>query len=173
MALAIREIFEIPDLRLRVNYTPVSDVSLVQNLITDLLDTLYSTDNGIGLAAPQIGHSDAVIVIDLSEDWNNPLIMINPEIIESYGELLSQEGCLSVPGISAEVKRSQYIKIRALDRDGNEFYIEQDDYLAIVIQHEIDHLHGRIFINYLSPLKREQAMKKITKWRKQEQRLVQ
>lgn len=170
--MAIREIFEVPDLRLRVNYTPVQDVNAVQSLITDLLDTLYSTDNGIGLAAPQIGYAEAVLVIDLSQDRNNPLIMINPEIIESHGELLSEEGCLSVPEISAEVKRFQYIKIRALDREGNEFFLERDDYLAIVMQHEIDHLYGRIFIDYLSPLKRERAMKKIHKWRRNEQRLT-
>lgn len=171
--MAIREIFEVPDLRLRVNYTPVQDVDSVQSLITDLLDTLYSTDNGIGLAAPQIGYADAVLVIDLSQDRDNPLIMINPEIIESHGELMSEEGCLSVPGISAEIKRFQYIKIRALDREGNEFFIERDDYLAIVMQHEIDHLYGRIFIDYLSPLKRDRAMKKINKWRRSEQRSVQ
>lgn len=171
--MAIREIFEVPDLRLRVNYTPVQDVDSVQSLITDLLDTLYSTDNGIGLAAPQIGYADAVLVIDLSQDRDNPLIMINPEIIESHGELMSEEGCLSVPGISAKIKRFQYIKIRALDREGNEFFIERDDYLTIVMQHEIDHLYGRIFIDYLSPLKRDRAMKKINKWRRSEQRPVQ
>lgn len=171
--MAIREIFEIPDSRLRVDYKVVEDIHLVQNLITDMLDTLYATDNGIGLAAPQIGHAEAILVIDLSEERNRPIVMINPEIIATDGEVISTEGCLSVPGISAEVKRFQYVKVRALDREGNEFFLEQDDYLAIVIQHEIDHLHGRVFIDYLSPLKRERAMKKIAKWRKQEQRLSQ
>lgn len=170
--MAVRDIIEIPNAKLRVKYKKVQDVRTVQSLIDDMLDTLYATEDGIGLAAPQIGHADAVLVIDLSEQRNEPLVMINPEIIAAEGEVMSQEGCLSVPGVYVEVKRFQRIKVRALNRDGHVFFIEREDFLAIAMQHEIDHLHGRIFIDYLSPLKREMALKKIAKIRKQASRAV-
>ncbi|MBC5832424.1 peptide deformylase [Vibrio metschnikovii] len=164
--MAIKPIIEVPDDRLRVTYQTVDDVSTVQTLIDDMLDTLYDTDNGIGLAAAQVGHSEAVLIIDISENRDQPLIMINPQIIEHEGLIDSEEGCLSVPGVYAKVQRHQRVKVQALNRQGEAFTIEDGDYLAIVMQHEIDHLHGKIFIDYLSPLKRKMAMKKIKKFQR-------
>ncbi|MCB5309697.1 peptide deformylase [Yersinia massiliensis] len=164
--MAIKDIIEVPDDRLRVTYQAVKNVEAIQDLIDDMLDTLYSTDNGIGLAAAQIGRNEAVAIIDLSETRDQPLIMINPCIIEQEGSIDSEEGCLSVPGIYAQIKRYQKVKIHALDRKGEAFTIEDSGYPAIVMQHEIDHLHGKIFIDYLSPLKRKMAIKKIKKIQK-------
>lgn len=167
--MAVREIIEIPDERLRVNCYPVTDVAAVQGLIDDLLDTMYSTDNGIGLAATQIGASQSVMVIDISENRDQPMVFVNPEIIESEGETSYQEGCLSVPEIYADVPRFQRVKVKALDRDGNEFIVDSDEFLAIVMQHEIDHLHGKVFLDHLSTLKRNMLLKKL----KKQQRLKQ
>ncbi|MFU0886748.1 peptide deformylase [Kluyvera sichuanensis] len=161
--MAIREIIKVPDNRLRVTSQHVVDIDSVQGVINDMLDTLYSTDNGIGLAAPQVGLNEAIVIIDLSETRDQPLILINPIIIKHEGLIESEEGCLSVPGFYANVNRYQKIKVQALDREGGIFYVENDDYLAIVIQHEIDHLHGKIFIDYLSPLKQKMIMKRIQK----------
>ncbi|MCW2253993.1 peptide deformylase [Providencia alcalifaciens] len=167
--MAVRDIIEIPDERLRVKCTPVTDIAAIQTLIDDLLDTMYSTDSGIGLAAPQVGVTQSVMVIDISENRNEPLVFINPEIIDSEGETSYQEGCLSVPEIYADVARFQRVEVKALDREGNEFITDSDDFLAIVMQHEIDHLHGRIFLDHLSTLKRNMLLKKL----KKQQRLKQ
>ncbi|MBJ7224071.1 MULTISPECIES: peptide deformylase [unclassified Brenneria] len=164
--MAVRDIIEVPDERLRVTYSHVENISSVQSLIDDMLDTLYATDNGIGLAAPQIGYKDAVIIIDISEQRDRPLIMVNPEIIITEGNIKSEEGCLSIPGTYAQVNRYKKVRVRALDRDGKEIFVEDDGYLAIVMQHEIDHLHGKVFIDYLSPLKYQMAIKKVKKIRK-------
>ncbi|HDT4625214.1 TPA: peptide deformylase [Klebsiella oxytoca] len=164
--MAIKEIIEIPDDRLRVTYQSVEDVKSIQDLIDDMLDTLYSTENGIGLAAAQIGRNEAVAIIDLSETRDRPLIMINPYITEQEGIIDSEEACLSVPGIYTKVERHQKIKVHALNRNGEPFTIEDGGYLAIVMQHEIDHLHGKVFIDYLSPLKQNMALKKIRKNKK-------
>ncbi|KLN96502.1 peptide deformylase [Moellerella wisconsensis] len=164
--MAVRQIIEIPDERLRVKFTPVQDVNSVQTLIDDMLDTLYGTDTGVGLAAPQVGDQHAVVVIDISETHDQPLVLINPEIIKNEGLTTYQEGCLSVPGIYADVERYQSVTVRALDRTGKEILVQDDDFLAIVMQHEIDHLHGKIFIDYLSPLKRSMALKKMKKFKK-------
>ncbi|WP_277849981.1 peptide deformylase [Moellerella wisconsensis] len=164
--MAVRQIIEIPDERLRVKFTPVQDVNSVQTLIDDMLDTLYDTDTGVGLAAPQVGDKHAVVVIDISETHDQPLVLINPEIIKKEGLTTYQEGCLSVPGIYADVERYQSVTVRALDRTGKEILVQDDDFLAIVMQHEIDHLHGKIFIDYLSSLKRSMALKKMKKFKK-------
>ena len=164
--MAVRQIIEIPDERLRVKFTPVQDVNSVQTLIDDMLDTLYGTDTGVGLAAPQVGDNHAVVVIDISETHDQPLVLINPEIIKNEGLTTYQEGCLSVPGIYADVERYQSVTVRALDRTGKEILVQDDDFLAIVMQHEIDHLHGKIFIDYLSSLKRSMALKKMKKFKK-------
>lgn len=116
--MAVRAIIEIPDERLRVKCDPVTDIAAVQPLIDDLLDTMYSTDNGIGLAATQIGATLSVMVIDISENRDQPMVFVNPEIIESEGETSYQEGCLSVPEIYADVARFKRVKVKALDRDG-------------------------------------------------------
>ncbi|BBG58531.1 Peptide deformylase 2 [Providencia rustigianii] len=167
--MAVREIIEIPDERLRIKCAPVTDFAAVQTLIDDLIETMYSTDTGIGLAAPQIAETKAIMVIDISEERNQPMVFINPEIIESEGETSYQEGCLSVPDVYADVPRFQRVKVKAFDRDGNEFIVDSDEFLAIVMQHEIDHLNGKVFIDHLSTLKRNMLLKKL----KKQQRLKQ
>lgn len=161
--MAVRAIIEIPDERLRVKCDPVTDIAAVQPLIDDLLDTMYSTDNGIGLAATQIGATLSVMVIDISENRDQPMVFVNPEIIESEGETSYQEGCLSVPEIYADVARFKRVKVKALDRDGKAFITDSDEFLAIVMQHEIDHLHGKVFLDHLSTLKRNMLLKKLKK----------
>lgn len=161
--MAVKTIIEIPDERLRIKCSPVTDIAAVQTLIDDLLDTMYSTENGIGLAATQIAATQSVMVIDISENRNQPMVFVNPEIIESEGETSYQEGCLSVPEIYADVARFKRVKVKALDRDGKEFTLDSDEFLAIVMQHEIDHLHGKVFLDHLSPLKRNMLLKKLKK----------
>lgn len=167
--MAVREIIEIPDERLRIQCSPVTDFAAVQTLVDDLIETMYSTDNGIGLAATQIAETKAIMVIDISEERNDPMVFINPEIIESEGETSYQEGCLSVPDVYADVSRFLRVKVKAFDRDGNEFVVDSDEFLAIVMQHEIDHLNGKVFIDHLSTLKRNMLLKKL----KKQQRLKQ
>ncbi|ENG7680280.1 peptide deformylase [Providencia stuartii] len=161
--MAVRAIIEIPDERLRVKCDPVTDIAAAQPLIDDLLDTMYSTDNGIGLAATQIGATLSVMVIDISENRDQPMVFVNPELIESEGETSYQEGCLSVPEIYADVARFKRVKVKALDRDGKAFITDSDEFLAIVMQHEIDHLHGKVFLDHLSTLKRNMLLKKLKK----------
>ncbi|MEX6385386.1 peptide deformylase [Providencia hangzhouensis] len=149
--------------------SPVTDFAAVQTLIDDLLDTMYSTDNGIGLAATQIAETKSIMVIDISENRDEPMVFVNPEIVESEGETSYQEGCLSVPEIYADVDRFLRVKVKAYDRHGKEFEVDSDEFLAIVMQHEIDHLHGKVFLDHLSPLKRNMLLKKL----KKQQRLKQ
>ncbi|PNI00470.1 peptide deformylase [Vibrio diazotrophicus] len=162
--MAVLEIITVPDPRLKVKAEKVQDTSLVQTLIDDMLETLYATDNGIGLAATQVGRKEAVVIIDLSESRDEPLILVNPEVVSGSDKALGQEGCLSVPDYYADVERFTSVVVSALDREGKPFTIESDDFLAIVMQHEIDHLSGNLFIDYLSPLKRQIAMKKVKKY---------
>lgn len=162
--MAVLEIITVPDPRLRVKAKKVKNIASVQTLIDDMLETLYATDNGIGLAATQVGREEAVIVIDLSAERNEPLVLINPEVVCGTNKVLGQEGCLSVPDYYADVERFSSVVVSALDRDGNSMMIERDDFLAIVMQHEIDHLLGHLFIDYLSPLKRQMAIKKVKKY---------
>ncbi|WED62402.1 peptide deformylase [Vibrio alginolyticus] len=153
--MAVLEILSIPDPRLKVKAEKVTDVSTVQTLIDDMLETLYATGNGIGLASTQVGRKEAVVVIDISDERNDPLILVNPEVVSGENKALGQEGCLSVPEYYADVERYTSVVVSALDRDGNPITIESDEFLAIVMQHEIDHLSGNLFIDYLSPLKRK------------------
>ncbi len=162
--MAILEILSIPDPRLKVKAEKVTDVSTVQTLIDDMLETLYATGNGIGLASTQVGRKEAVVVIDISDERNDPLILVNPEVVSGENKALGQEGCLSVPEYYADVERYKSVVVSALDRDGNPITIESDEFLAIVMQHEIDHLSGNLFIDYLSPLKQKMAMKKVKKY---------
>ncbi|TOL50702.1 peptide deformylase, partial [Vibrio parahaemolyticus] len=150
--------------RLKVKAEKVTDVSTVQTLIDDMLETLYATGNGIGLASTQVGRKEAVVVIDISDERNDPLILVNPEVVSGENKALGQEGCLSVPEYYADVERYTSVVVSALDRDGNPITIESDEFLAIVMQHEIDHLSGNLFIDYLSPLKQKMAMKKVKKY---------
>lgn len=164
--MAVFEILTAPDPRLKINAEKVQDVASVQTLIDDMLDTLYATDNGIGLASTQVGRKEAVVIIDLSENRDEPLILINPEVVSGKNKALGQEGCLSVPDYYADVERYTEVVVSALDREGNPITVESDEFLAIVMQHEIDHLSGNLFIDYLSPLKRKMAMKKVKKYQK-------
>ncbi|EGR0402672.1 TPA: peptide deformylase [Vibrio parahaemolyticus] len=162
--MAVLEILSIPDPRLKVKAEKVTDVSTIQTLIDDMLETLYATGNGVGLASTQVGRKEAVVVIDISDERNDPLILVNPEVVSGENKALGQEGCLSVPEYYADVERYTSVVVSALDRDGNPITIESDEFLAIVMQHEIDHLSGNLFIDYLSPLKQKMAMKKVKKY---------
>jgi peptide deformylase len=161
--MAVLDILKAPNEKLKVTAKKVSNIEQVQSLIDDMLDTLYHTEDGIGLAATQVGRSEAIIIIDISETRDSPLILINPEVIEGTNIEKGQEGCLSVPGYYADVERFSRVKVTGLDRHGNEVIIDNDDFLAIVLQHEIDHLKGVLFIDYLSPLKQSMALKKVKK----------
>ncbi|MBY7923479.1 peptide deformylase [Vibrio fluvialis] len=162
--MAVLDILTAPDPRLNLQAEKVQDVNAIQSLIDDMLDTLYATDNGIGLASTQVGRKEAVVVIDLSENRDEPLVLVNPEVVSGSNKAMGEEGCLSVPDYYAEVERFTSVVVTALDRNGNPIKIETDDFLAIVMQHEIDHLSGNLFIDYLSPLKRQMAMKKVKKY---------
>ncbi|QOC22293.1 peptide deformylase [Wenzhouxiangella sp. AB-CW3] len=156
-------ILEFPDPRLRRVAQPVDQVTeREQQLAADMLETMYAA-RGIGLAATQVNEGVRLLVLDLSEERDDPKVFINPEIIEREGSQVCEEGCLSVPGIYAEVKRAERIRVRALDTDGESFELEADGLLAVCIQHEIDHLDGKVFVDYLSPLKRRMVEKKLRK----------
>lgn len=158
------EILEFPDPRLRTVAQPVGMVDdAMRVIIDDMFETMYDAP-GIGLAATQVNIHQRIIVIDISEDKSNPLVFINPEIRVLPGEPHDmQEGCLSVPGFYETVTRVDHVSIKALDRDGKPFEMVADGLLAVCIQHEIDHLNGKLFVDYLSPLKRNRIRKKLEK----------
>jgi peptide deformylase len=161
--MAILDILHFPDARLRNIAKPVVQVDdAVRKLIDDMLETMYAAP-GIGLAAIQVNEPQRVIVVDISDERNQPLALVNPEILDRVGEEEMDEGCLSVPGIYETVQRAERIRVRALDRDGNAFEREFDGLLAVCIQHEIDHLDGKLFVDYLSSLKRQRIRKKLEK----------
>jgi peptide deformylase len=161
--MAILSILEFPDERLRKKATPVETVDeSVRRLIDDMLETMYAAP-GVGLAATQVNVPKRVIVIDVSEEKNSPLCLINPELLAKEGAEDMDEGCLSVPGIFEKVTRAKKVRVRALDREGNSFEREVDGLLAVCIQHEMDHLDGKLFVDYLSPLKRQLVRKKLKK----------
>ena len=167
--MALLPILEFPDPRLRTLAVPVDPSRLAdpafQRLIDDMFETMYEAP-GIGLAASQVDVHQRFMVIDVSEDKSRPLVFVNPEISARSGEQVYQEGCLSVPGIFADVTRANEITVRALDRHGQPFELAVDGLLAVCIQHEMDHLQGKLFVDYLSPLKREMVRKKLAKQRK-------
>lgn len=161
--MAILEILVYPDERLRTVAKPVKTVDDgVRTLVSDMIETMYDA-NGIGLAATQVDVHKQVIVMDLSEERDQPLVFINPTIIERDGEQVYDEGCLSVPEYYAPVKRAEHIKITALDDQGEIFELEADGLLAVCIQHEMDHLAGKVFVDYLSRLKQDRIRKKMVK----------
>jgi peptide deformylase len=165
--MALRTILEFPDPRLRKRAETVTrfDAAL-GSLIDDMLETMYAAP-GIGLAATQVDVHQRVIVIDISREHNEPLVLVNPEILTREGEASTEEGCLSVPNIFDEIKRAAKVRVRAQDRNGTSFERDFDDILAVCIQHEMDHLEGRLFVDYLSDLKRERIRKKLDKDRKE------
>jgi peptide deformylase len=165
--MAIRTILEFPDQRLRTRAQPVVqfDAELGQ-LIDDMFETMYAAP-GIGLAATQVDVHKRLVVIDVSEARNEPLVFINPEILAREGVAQTEEGCLSVPGIFDEVKRAEKIRVRFQDRTGAVSERDFDGVLAVCVQHEMDHLEGKLFVDYLSDLKRQRIRKKLEKERKQ------
>lgn len=162
-AMALLDILTFPDARLRRTAEPVERVDDgIRQLVDDMLETMYSAP-GIGLAAIQVNVPKRVIVIDLSDDHSAPLCLINPEILDRTGEEEMDEGCLSVPGFFETVKRAERVRVRALDRNGEFFELDTDGLLAVCIQHEIDHLDGRLFVDHISSLKRQRIRKKLEK----------
>jgi len=162
-------ILEFPDPRLRRVAKPVDEVTDTERqLAADMLETMYDS-RGIGLAATQVNKGVRVVVMDLSDDRSEARVFINPEIVEREGSQKCEEGCLSVPGVYAEVKRAERVKVRALDGEGQPFELEADGLLAVCIQHEIDHLDGKVFVDYLSSLKRRMVEKRLKKQQRQEQ----
>ena len=161
-------ILEFPDPRLRTRAAPVAAVDdSIRTLIDDMLETMYAAP-GIGLAATQVNVHQRVLVADVSQEQDQPLAFVNPEIIERDGKTEAEEGCLSVPGIFDKLTtRSARIRVRALDRDGKPFELDADGLLAVCIQHEIDHLEGKLFVDYLSELKRTRIRKKLEKERRE------
>lgn len=161
--MAKLQILHYPDPRLREKARPVETVDEdVRRLADDMLETMYEAP-GIGLAATQVGVPRRVIVIDVTEDKSRPMVFINPEILAREGEEEMEEGCLSVPGIYERVRRAERVRVRALDREGDPFELEADGLLAVCIQHEVDHLDGRLFVDYLSELKRSRIRKRLEK----------
>jgi len=166
--MALLQILEYPDSRLRTVATPVVEVNdEIRQLVSDMFETMYMAP-GIGLAASQVDFHQRVLVIDISEDKSEPLCFINPEIVEATGAVSRDEGCLSVPDVYESVERAERIRVRALDRDGKTFELEADELLSVCIQHEMDHLDGKLFVDYISPLKRQRLKKKLSKVRKRE-----
>ena len=164
--MALLNILEYPDSRLRTTAQPVEAVDdQLRTLIDNMFETMYAAP-GIGLAATQVDVHKRLLVADVSEERDQPVCLINPEIIERDGEQTYEEGCLSVPGIYEKVDRAEHIVVRALDRDGNPFEMEAEGLLAVCIQHEMDHLEGKLFVDYLSELKRKRVRKKLDKERR-------
>jgi peptide deformylase len=167
-SLSILTILEFPDERLRKKAEKVRTVDdSIRKLVDDMLETMYES-RGVGLAATQVNVHKRVIVMDVSEEKNAPICLINPEIVEKDGVEESEEGCLSVPGFFEKVQRAEHVRVRALNRDGQPFELEAKDLLAVCVQHEMDHLEGKLFVDYLSPLKRQRIKKKLEKMHKME-----
>lgn len=165
--MALLTILEFPDPRLRTKAAPVPQVDAnLRQLIDDMTETMYAA-NGVGLAATQVNVHQRVVVIDVSEERNEPRAFINPEIVAREGVEVTEEGCLSVPGAYEQVQRAERVAVRALDRSGAQFTLEAEGLLAVCIQHELDHLEGKLFVDYLSDLKRTRIRKKLEKEHKE------
>jgi len=165
--MAKLQIVEFPDPRLRTVAKPVEDFNeALADFVEDLFETMYE-EQGIGLAASQVDVHEQVLVMDTSEERNAPKAFINPEIIASSGTQVYEEGCLSVPGIYAKVERAEQITVQARRPDGSTFEVELEGLDAVCLQHEMDHLQGKLFVDYLSPLKRQMVRKRLEKARRQ------
>ncbi len=159
-------ILKFPDVRLRTKAKPVEAVTDdIKQLIDDMFETMYSAP-GIGLAATQVNVHQRIVVIDVSENKDQPLCLINPVITKKDGIEQHEEGCLSVPGFYETVERAERIQFTALNREGEEYKMDVDDLLAVCVQHELDHLEGKLFVDYISPLKRNRIKKKLEKQQK-------
>ena len=168
--MTIKPLIILPDPLLRQVSTPFERVDAeLQKLADDMLETMYDA-KGVGLAATQINVHERVVVIDTSEERNDPLVLINPEIIWASDEMIVwEEGCLSVPTIYDKVDRHAKVRVRALNRDGETYEFEGEELLAVCVQHELDHLAGKVFVEYLSPLKRNRIKTKLVKRQREEQ----
>jgi peptide deformylase len=161
--MSVLQVLTFPDDRLRTVAKPVKEVTPeIQEFVDDMIETMYE-EEGIGLAATQVDFHQRIVVIDVSDSRDQPMVLINPEITDKRGEDGIEEGCLSVPGARALVSRASEVSVKALNRDGEEFSFEADDILAICVQHELDHLEGKLFVDYLSPLKRKRIKDKLEK----------
>ncbi len=164
--MALLNILQYPDERLHTIAQPVAEIDeRIQTLVKDMFETMYES-RGIGLAATQVDVHERVVVMDLTEDKSEPRVFINPVIIEKDGETTYEEGCLSVPGIYDTVTRAERVKVEALDEKGEKFTLEADGLLAICIQHELDHLMGKVFVEHLSQLKQNRIKTKLKKRQK-------
>ena len=162
--MTILTVLRFPDPRLRTKAEEVTDINdNITTIIDDMIATMYD-EKGVGLAATQVNIHKRIVVMDTSEDQNEPVVLINPEIIaKSDNTSINEEGCLSVPGAYAKVDRHDTCTVKALDRDGKEFTIDASELQSICVQHELDHLNGVLFVDYLSPLKRQRIQKKLEK----------
>lgn len=168
--MSVLQVLHYPDERLRKIAQPVAQVNdEIKQIVDDMFETMYA-EEGIGLAATQVDIHQRIIVIDVSEERNQRLVLINPELLDKCGETGIEEGCLSIPEQRALVSRAEKVKVRALNREGEQYELEAEGLLAICIQHEMDHLEGRLFIDYLSPLKRQRIRQKLEKLARQNQR---
>jgi len=166
--MPVLKILEYPDPRLRIKAEPVPAVTdEIRQLAADMLETMYAAP-GVGLAATQVDRHVRLVVIDISETRDQPWVLINPEIISSDGKETGDEGCLSVPGVTEGVERAARIRVRALDRDGQSREFDADGLLGVCIQHELDHLEGKLFVDYLSELKRQRLKKRAAKTRRRD-----
>ena len=165
--MAKLSILEFPDPRLRKTASPISNIDdNLRTLIDDMFETMYAAP-GIGLAATQVNVHKRLLIADVSADQTEPHAFINPEIIEKDGEIVTEEGCLSVPGYYEEVQRAEHIRVRFENRDGEQVEMEVEGLLAVCVQHEVDHLDGKLFVDYLSEAKRQQIRKRLIKDRRQ------
>ena len=170
--MAILDVLRFPDERLRTVAAPVETITPeLQQIVDDMFETMYA-EEGIGLAATQVDIHQRIIVIDVSEDREDQLVLINPEILEQSGSTGIEEGCFSLFGSRVLVPRAEWVKVRALDRHGKPFELEADDLLAICIQHEMDHLVGKLFVDYLSPLKRQRIRQKLEKMAREDRKVL-
>jgi len=162
--MSILTVLRYPDERLRTKASKVIDINDdIRTLINDMFDTMYE-ENGVGLAATQVNIHQRIVVIDVSEHKDDPIVLINPEIINTSSEtFVNEEGCLSVPGCYAKVDRHEAVTVKAQNKHGEEFTLDATELLAICIQHELDHLEGVLFVDYLSPLKRQRIKTKLEK----------
>jgi len=161
--MALLEVLHFPDTRLRTQAKPVKQVdNTIRELVADMFETMYAAP-GIGLAATQANIHKQIIVIDITKERNQPLCLINPKLLSNEGVQCTEEGCLSVPGIFEEIERAERITVQALNQKGESFTLTTDGLLAVCILHEIDHLKGKLFVDYLSSLKRQRIRKKLVK----------